>query len=146
MLFGVKLLSQNWAEYVKNQPVLRIATVDDNCIPHVTPVWFVFDGSVFYMAFEKSTRKLNNIKKNKNVSLVIDSYDQYNWDKVTGITFNGIAEVLKISDETKKAKKLLKQKYPYYATKYADWLDGGRSKPSAVIVKVTPSRYLFWTD
>lgn len=141
----MKLLPAKWIEYVKNQPVLRIATVGDDQIPHITPVWFAFDGSAFYIATDHHTRKLRNIRKNKNVALVVDSYDPNNWDMVRGIIFKGTAELLEIPEETKKAKTLLKEKYPHYASKYSDWLDGEERK-RAVIIKVTPSRYSFWTD
>ena len=145
MPFVMKVLPQDWLDYVKNQPVLRIATISEDRVPHITPVWFVFDDSIFYIATDQHTKKLKNIKKNKNVSLVIDSYDPNNWDIVKGIVFNGIAELLERPEETKKAKTLFRQKYTHYASKYADWLDG-KGKKSAIILKVIPSRSSFWID
>lgn len=146
MPLAVKILPQNWVEYVQAQPVLRIATLGDDRVPHVTPVWFAFDGSTFYIATDPNAKKLRNIKKNKNVSLVIDSYDTNNWDLVKGIIFTGTAELIEIPEETKKAKTLLRQKYPHYANKYSDWLEGKEGKKPAIIIKVVPSRYSFWID
>lgn len=62
-------------DYLRSQPLARIATVSSDGQPDVTPVGFEFDGTHFYIGgFDPAnTRRARNVRAgNHKVSLVID--------------------------------------------------------------------------
>ena len=52
--------------------IARLATADREGRPHVVPVWYAWDGESIWISSYSSTRKFNNLKDNRNVSVVID--------------------------------------------------------------------------
>lgn len=70
----VAMTSKELDDYLAPARLARIATVQ-NGKPHLTPVWYLFDGKNFFVSTGIHTRKATNIRKNQNVSLVIDSSD-----------------------------------------------------------------------
>jgi len=65
-------------QFLLNNEVCRVATVSPGNIPHVVPVSYIFTDNLFFFATDYNTRKYKNLKKNKNVALVIDIYDSTN--------------------------------------------------------------------
>lgn len=63
-------------EYLRSQPLARLATVGEEGQPDVVPVAFEFDGAVFWVGGAgpsvAGTRKFQNIGVNDQVALVID--------------------------------------------------------------------------
>jgi PPOX class probable F420-dependent enzyme len=45
--------------------------------PHVTPVWYLWDGEVFYFSTTKDRAKYTNIKRDPSISLVVDGGSRY---------------------------------------------------------------------
>jgi pyridoxamine 5'-phosphate oxidase family protein len=67
--------TQEEIDYVRSQPLARLATVGSDGQPDVVPVMFEFDGSVFYIGGRapENTRKFRNVRGGRDkVSLVID--------------------------------------------------------------------------
>jgi len=151
---GEKIIrSSDWLISFANQnPVLRFAVLGDDNTPHVTPLWFVFDGYAFYMATDqhrksgKVTKKVEYIKKNNKVALVIDTYNPTNLDEVQGVMVQGTAHLVQEDSESRYAVKLLKIKYREYREKYSDWLEGKDPRLQPIIIKVIPSKYIGWSE
>lgn len=62
-------------EYLRSQPLARLATVGPDGQPDVVPVMFEFDGSLFFIGGRSpmNTRKFRNVRDGSSkVSLVID--------------------------------------------------------------------------
>jgi pyridoxamine 5'-phosphate oxidase family protein len=63
-------------EYLRSQPLARLATVGAGGQPDVVPVAFEFDGSVFWIGGAgpsvAGTRKFRNLRHHDQVALVID--------------------------------------------------------------------------
>lgn len=76
-------------EFIKANECCRLATSSDDK-PHVVPVSYLFHEDQFYIATDYNTKKFSNIKKNPNISLVIDVYKQ-NGNR--GLTLQGIARI-----------------------------------------------------
>jgi nitroimidazol reductase NimA-like FMN-containing flavoprotein (pyridoxamine 5'-phosphate oxidase superfamily) len=149
-----KLQIPDWlVSFVDHNPVLRLAVLQEDNTPHVTPVWFAFDGRVFYIATDfdrksgRSTRKVDCIKKNNKVAVVIDTYNPEQWDEVRGAMFQGTAHfVQEDSGEYRHALELLKKKYPEYRGKYSDWLEGKGPERKAIVIRVVPFKFAFWSE
>jgi len=47
--------------------------MSDSGWPHVTPVWFEYDGENFWVPTQATTKKATDVKKDKRVGLIIDT-------------------------------------------------------------------------
>jgi PPOX class probable F420-dependent enzyme len=52
--------------------VARLATQREDGWPHVTPIWYVWDGDRFVLTLGKSRRHLANIARDPHVTLIVD--------------------------------------------------------------------------
>ena len=59
---------------LSGEPVLaRLATVNPRTLqPHVTPVWFLWDGTSLWISVFISTRKAKDVAKNPKVAVLIE--------------------------------------------------------------------------
>lgn len=125
--------------------VARLATQDAQRRPHIVPVCFVYEGSVFYTAVDQKPKRvaagrlarLRNISATPQVALVIDHYDD-DWTKLWYILVRGKAKLLSKSALAERAKALgrLRAKYPQYAA--------GLLPDNAPIIRITPERIVSW--
>src|ERR1051325_8746580 len=79
--------------------VARLATLDAEHAPHVIPVCFCFDGSVFYSAIDRKPKRvsadrltrLKNIAQTSRVALLLDYYNE-DWTRLWYVLVRGKAE------------------------------------------------------
>jgi pyridoxamine 5'-phosphate oxidase family protein len=84
-------------EYLKSQPLARLATVADNGQPDVVPVGFEFDGEEFYIGGHnpRNTRKHKNVRTgHTRVALVVDDLASVKPWRPRGIRVYGSAELV----------------------------------------------------
>jgi PPOX class probable F420-dependent enzyme len=101
--------------------VARLATADTRGQPHVIPICFAFDGRDFFSPIDEKPKRvaagklkrLNNIRNNSQVSLVIDHYDE-NWSHLAYVLIMGEAKVMQRGVKHRKAVALLRKKYSQY--------------------------------
>ena len=70
--------------------VARIATIDENGVPYVTPAWQEWDGEAFWIVPRERSAWITHIKKNANVAISC-AQDSGTY---TRITAQGKAEIL----------------------------------------------------
>ena len=130
-------------DFISSHRIARLATTDSSGVPHLIPVCYVFDGSVFYSALDLKPKKVSfcklkrvqNILNNPNVALVVDDYSE-DWDKLAYVLVQGKAEL--ITDgrpEQARAEAMLRDKY----TQYLDFLTEG-----CPIIKIVPAHLVKW--
>lgn len=123
--------------------VARLATLDTERSPHMVPICFVYDGSLFYSAIDRkpkrvaanSLTRLKNIAQTPRVALLVDHYDE-DWTRLWYVLVRGEAELVSDSAERERAIQLLRAKYPQYD---ADMLAG-----DAPVLRITPGRITSW--
>ena len=59
-------------KFLGSQKILRLATVDAGGMPHIVPVWYLFEAGKFYVGTNTNTRKVRNLRKKKLVAFCID--------------------------------------------------------------------------
>jgi PPOX class probable F420-dependent enzyme len=116
-------------ETLNNSKIARLATVDpENNQPYLVPVVFAFDGNNIFIPIDdkpKKTINLNqlkrvkNIQKNPNISFLIDTYDDEDWNNLSYLIIQGKARIvvnrLKDTNTTiNTAHSLLSEKYLQY--------------------------------
>ncbi|MET9029734.1 pyridoxamine 5'-phosphate oxidase family protein [Nocardia sp. NPDC004168] len=60
--------------------VARLATIDPDGYPHVTPIWFFWVAGAFYLTSYANRPHLERIRANPRVGLVIDVEDELRAD------------------------------------------------------------------
>lgn len=59
-------------ELLSSDTVARLATIDSQGYPHVTPIWFLWVDEAFYLTSYAGRPHLGRIARNPRVGLVID--------------------------------------------------------------------------
>jgi PPOX class probable F420-dependent enzyme len=115
-------------ETLNNSKIARLATVDpENNQPYLVPVVFVFNGYNIFIPIDDKPKKtgnsnqlkrVKNIQKNPNISFLIDTYDDEDWNSLSYLMIQGKARIvvnrLKDIDTIKTAHSLLSEKYLQY--------------------------------
>ena len=100
--------------------VARLATADAGGRPHLVPVVFAVDGDRVYTVVDAkpkrttSLRRLANVLENPRVALLVDHYDDADWDALWWVRADGRGRVLDpaVDDEARRAVALLRARYP----------------------------------
>ena len=123
--------------------IARLATLDADQRPHMIPICFVWDGSIFYSAIDRKPKRvaptrlarLKNIKETPHVALLVDEYDE-DWTRLWYVLIRGKAELVSATSKRKQALQLLRAKYPQYAA--------GMLSDDAPILRIIPQRITAW--
>jgi PPOX class probable F420-dependent enzyme len=100
-------------------PVARLATAGPDGRPHLVPVVFAVHEQVVYTAVDakpKTTqrlRRLTNIERNPQVSLLVDHYDD-DWTQLWWVRADGIATIHHDDGVADAGRDLLRAKYAQY--------------------------------
>src|SRR6476646_599302 len=66
------LTTEERDEFLTELRIGRLATQREDGGPHVTPIWYVWDGGRFVLTLGKSRRHLRNIERDPHVTLCVD--------------------------------------------------------------------------
>jgi PPOX class probable F420-dependent enzyme len=105
--------------------VAHLATADAAGVPHLVPVVFAVDVSVesdvVYSAVDAkpkrttALRRLANVRANPQVALLVDHYDDADWEALWWVRADGEGRVLEPGDaEARRARGLLEARYAQY--------------------------------
>lgn len=100
----------------------RLATVDERGRPHVVPICFALDGDTLYTPIDEKPkagdytrlRRLRSIADNPHVQVLLDLYDDGDWESLRYVQLRGIAKVLDDGAEHGRAVALLRKRYSQY--------------------------------
>ena len=123
--------------------IARLATLDAHRRPHLIPICFVWDGSVFYSAIDHKPKRvvptqlarIKNIKETPDVALLVDHYDE-DWTRLWYVLVRGEAELVSSPVERKRAIQRLRAKYPQYNERMLD--------DDAPVLRITPLQVVAW--
>jgi PPOX class probable F420-dependent enzyme len=99
--------------------VARLATVDEQGRPHLVPIVFAVEGGMIYHVVDAkpkrttALRRLENVGANPQVAVLVDHYDDADWDALWWVRADGDARVLESTGaEAAHAVELLLARYP----------------------------------
>lgn len=121
-------------EFLRSNEICRIATCDSN-VPHVTPVSYIFERGKFYFPTNYKTRKYANLKKNKKISLVVDTTEN---NKERAVVILGTTIII---HNGKKFEELYRMFYDKF-----DWarIDPWWKQSKGAIIEVIPKTKVSW--
>ena len=107
--------------------VARLATADEEGVPHLVPVCFALDGDEIYFAVDakpKRTRRLRrlaNLRANPAVTLLADHYEDEDWTRLWWVRADGSGHELESdAPEARRALELLAARYRQYVARPAE--------------------------
>jgi PPOX class probable F420-dependent enzyme len=122
--------------------IARLATVDGTGRPHLVPIVFAVEGNTIYSAVDSkpkrttALRRLANVEANSNVSVLVDYYDDSDWDGLWWARADGAGRVLDIAtDEGSNAVLWLTRRYPQHA----------RTPPVGPVLAIDVERWSGWS-
>jgi PPOX class probable F420-dependent enzyme len=99
--------------------VARLATADAEGRPHLVPIAFAVAGETVYSAVDakpkrtRALRRLANVRVNPAVSLLVDHWDEEDWERLGWARADGEGRVLDPGEpEAARAVELLRERYP----------------------------------
>jgi nitroimidazol reductase NimA-like FMN-containing flavoprotein (pyridoxamine 5'-phosphate oxidase superfamily) len=96
MFMQTKMSAEEMRAYLSKPLLARLAT-SDNGWPHVTPVWFEYDGENFWIPTQAATKKATHVKKDKRVGIIIDTFTEpISKFNITQVVVKGEAELIKV--------------------------------------------------
>jgi nitroimidazol reductase NimA-like FMN-containing flavoprotein (pyridoxamine 5'-phosphate oxidase superfamily) len=140
------ILAKNWVKTIlAEKGVAKLGTANPkNNQPHVTPVWFEWDGESLYISAFISTRKARDVEKNPRISVLIE--DHTPGKAARAVLMEGQAELIATPGEVQK----------YSISVYTKYLGAEGIKeqgpaswvvdPENRIIKLTPEKVFAWGD
>jgi PPOX class probable F420-dependent enzyme len=128
-------------ERLAHARVARLATVTAAGLPHVVPLCFTLHGDEVFSVVDfkpKSTLdlvRLENIRANPAVSLIVDHYEDAEWDRLWWVRIDGQARVIETGVEHTTAISLLRAKYPQYSLR----------RPTGAVIAIALHRWTSWS-
>lgn len=127
-------------KFLKEQKILRLATIGKEKLPHIVPVWYIYSKKKFYIGTNTRTRKAKNLKKNPNVAFCIDK--GINAPDIFGVMGQAKARLILNESMVKKiAKKILLKYFKTLKNKSArELLDD-----TDCIIEISPKKITTWS-
>jgi PPOX class probable F420-dependent enzyme len=114
---------------------LVLATLRSDGTPHLTTVWYRWDGSAFWISTNRNRVKYRNVTRDGRVSVLVDAPE-----RETSVTASGHAEAVATDDDAYRVTLEVVGRYVDDAERYlADRADEPR-----VLIRITPTWLTGW--
>ncbi len=127
------MTAEELVSFLEKAQFARLATINDDGSVHLAPIFFRLDDGLILMATQDPSRKVRNIKRNPNVSVLIDTTEV----PFKGVLIYGMAQLDYEDVVSKRIAIFEKRICREDAETYAKRLSG---KWKCVIVRITPKR------
>ncbi|MGW0412615.1 pyridoxamine 5'-phosphate oxidase family protein [Streptomyces collinus] len=77
-------------EFLTTQRTCRVATVSADGAPHVSALWFAWDGSSLWLYSVVRSRRWAQLTRDRRVAVVVDTGEEY--DQLRGVELSGRVE------------------------------------------------------
>jgi PPOX class probable F420-dependent enzyme len=106
----IELTAEEQRELIEDARILQIASIDPDGLPHLVPMWFVFDDEgVLTFTACGSSQKVKNLERNPRFTALTETGDAY--DQVLDFSIDGRAEIVRDPHVTARALQLVGARY-----------------------------------
>ena len=126
--------------FLVSERTCRVATVGGDGAPHVTPLWFVWDGSALWLTSIVRSQRWTDLQREPRVSVVVDAGADFM--ELRGVEIRGVAEPVGEVPRTGEPVGELDTPERLYADKYA----GGQVHHDGrhAWVRIRPDKIVSW--
>ena len=130
-------------DLLNGEPVLaRLATTNPKTLqPHVTPVWFLWEGTTLWISAFISTRKARDIAKNRKIAVLIEPKQPKD---LQAVLMEGTCEFLELPRELVADMSLKIYERYVGADKITDTERSWAVDPENRLIKLTPQHTYSW--
>jgi Pyridoxamine 5'-phosphate oxidase len=126
--------------FLASERTCRVATVGSDGSPHVTPLWFVWDGTSLWLTSIVRSQRWSDLQRDNRVSVIADAGDDFM--ELRGVELRGVAVPVGEIPRTGEAVPELEVPERLYADKYA----GGHVHHDGrhAWLRITPEKIVSW--
>jgi len=126
--------------FLASERTCRVASVGGDGSPHVTPLWFAWDGTSLWLTSIVRSQRWADLERDDRVSVVVDAGTEFT--ELRGVEIRGRAEVVGEVPRTGAPVAALETPERLFAAKYA----GGRVHHDGrhAWLRITPSKIVSW--
>ena len=127
-------------EFLAAERTCRVASIGGDGSPHVTPLWFAWDGTSLWLTSIVRSQRWSDLQRDKRVSVIVDAGGPFT--ELRGVELRGSAEVVGEVPRTGAPVPELETPEQLFSDKYA----GGRMHHDGrhAWLKVTPTKIVSW--
>lgn len=130
----------NRDKFLREQKILRLATVGIKKNPHIVPVWFLYSSRKIYIGTNTRTQKAKNVIQNNKVCFCLDV--GVSSPDIFGIMGQGNANLILDNSKVKRiAKKILLRYFDDIKNKSASEL----LDDTDCIIEIVPEKWSTWS-
>jgi len=123
------------------QRTVRVASIGPDGAPHVTPLWFVWDGEHMWLNSLTRSQRWANLARNPRVAVVVDAGDGY--AELHGVELSGHVEPVGEQPRTGEPNPALDAVERLFSDKYFDGIPFAHDGRHAWL-RITPEREYTW--
>ena len=126
--------------FLRGERTCRVASVGGDGSPHVTPLWFVWDGRSLWLTSIVRSQRWTDLQRDGRVSVIVDT--GHDFMELRGVEIKGRAEVVGEVPRTGEPNAELEVPERLFADKYA----GGRVHHDGrhAWLRVSPEKMVSW--
>ena len=126
--------------FLRDERTCRVASVGGDGSPHVTPLWFVWDGASLWLTSIVRSQRWTDLQRDGRVSVIVDT--GHDFMELRGVEIKGRAEVVGEVPRTGEPNAELEVPERLFADKYA----GGRVHHDGrhAWLRITPEKMVSW--
>jgi hypothetical protein len=127
-------------DFLASERTCRVASIGRDGAPHVTPLWFAWDGAALWLTSIVRSQRWTDLQRDNRVSVIVDAGGPFT--ELRGVELRGVAEVVGEVPRTGATVPELEAPESLFADKYA----GGRLHHDGrhAWLKVTPTKVVSW--
>ncbi len=126
--------------YLREARTCRVGTVGGDGRPHVSPLWFVWDGEALWLNSIVKSQRWTDVARDPRVSVVVDGGDEFM--ELHGVELTGTAETVGEVPRTDTPDPAVAEPERLFGAKYA----GGRFVADGrhAWLRITPDKIVSW--
>ena len=141
----IKMSEEELSSFLQKQISLQIGTINKDGSPHLTTMWYFYDGENFIFHTYTKSQKIINLKRDSRITLLTEAGSQYS--DLQGIIVYGNAEIINGKDSLEEVIRYMEMVGEKYikdedGAQYIEGMKLQAPKRSVVIVK--PSKFISW--
>lgn len=133
----IPLTDEELHQLLGERRLARLATIDKEGWPQVTPVWFKYRNGVVEVVSEKKSFKVRNMLRNRRVALVVEEDASPN----RSVMIKGFADVV----EKDVGEAILRQSVKYLGDENGRVYAGSLHSQDFVLVRIRPVKTKTWS-
>jgi PPOX class probable F420-dependent enzyme len=136
----IAMSSEELDAYLAEQRTARVACVGADGAPHVTPLWFVWDGASIWLTSIVASQRWANVMRDNRVSLCVDSGNGFM--ELCGVEIDGVAQPVGEIPRTGEPNEQLVEPERLFGDKYGGGAMGHDNRHAWL--RITPTKIASW--